>query len=182
MSTGQQARKQPIELWKNRWTSECQRKWTPKIIKEVLVQQETRRGEELHNTDALRSLGISENTSTTWDKQKVSCIYGDELPHDANHIFFKSHQWREARRALENKLGELNTENFVEKMKTGDETRQQIASYVEYVLCTKNGTRTMEIFRPRRVRSNRRRVKQLDAGCKIVGIPGRRENRNLAVQ
>lgn len=87
--------------------------------------------------------------------ESAACIYSDEPLDDANQTFFKCHRWKGAQRALENKLGQLNAENLVEKLITGEENWQQIAYWnmwnIYYAL--KNGTRT-HIFRRRRIPTN----------------------------
>lgn len=118
MATRQQARKQTFELWQDRWTRESKGRWTAKLIKEIETWHSRNHGEvNFYITQMLSGHGYFRKYLYNMGKtESPACIYGDEPLDDANHTFFKCHRWKEARRTVENKLGELSTENISGKM------------------------------------------------------------------
>lgn len=136
-----QAKQRTREKWSERWRSTKNATWTRRLIKDLSAWVDRKHGEiNYYVTQLLSGHGNFQHYLHKMGKvESPKCALCDSEKDDVQHTFFHCEEWKEARKMLEEEVGQFSPENIVELMLQSEENWTRIARYAETILRQKRG-------------------------------------------
>lgn len=137
--TKEEVRGRTFQRWQLEWGSANKGAWTRRLIHEVEPWVRRKGGQtDFHLTQMFTGHGCFNSYLHRIGKaEHPSCSSCGVIPDDAEHTFFRCDRWENQRRNLEARLGGLDPDTLVQRMKMSQENWEAVRAFVSAVLTKK---------------------------------------------